>query len=319
MAIFFHGSSGQTLIAPPAPVMLPGDTGAAASALDEALPETRPFDRIRLLIQSPRKLYLYWELAHDPFIALSQSVGAAQAASYKLAVRLTSVDDGAEHLREANTQTRGEWFDVFPGNAYKADIGLFAQGRAFIRLLSSNTVRTPRASVSSLIETSPEFRVAPMDFARVLDKAGYASDALEVALEAVDDATHNKATREIFAGFGDDEAFAANEFDPAEMRALIVALAFGVPFDSMQPTLSPALARWIEDTRIARGILFDSARALELLHSVLRFELVLSSFAFADEDMRRAARFDWSGSRVNLPTFPAHIWLPSMALRSRRS
>ncbi len=299
--------------------MLPGDTGAAASAVDEALPETRPLDRIRLLVQSPRKLYLYWELARDPFTTLSQSVGAAQAARYKLAVRLTSVDDGAEHLREANTETRGEWFDVFPGNAYKADVGLFAPGRAFIRLLSSDTVRTPRASVSSVTETAPEFRVAPMEFARVLDKAGYASDALEVALEAVDDATHNKATREIFEKLGDNETFAANEFDPAEMRALIVALAFGASFDSVQPTLSPALARWIEDTRIARGILFDPAHALELLHSVLRFELVFSSFAFADENTRLAARFDWSASRVNLPMLPAHVWLPSMALRSRRS
>ncbi len=319
MAIFFPGSSEQNLVAAPKIVTLP-DRDAVTPAADELLPETAPVDRIRLLVQSPRKLYLYWELARDPFIALRQSVGAAQAENYSLAVRLTNTEDDTEHLREADTKTRAAWFDVFPGTAYKAAVGLFAPGRAFIRLLSSNTVHTPRAGVSHLTEHTPEFQVAPMEFARVLDQAGYAGDALEVALEAIDAQTHNQAMREILESFGDKgEIFAANNFDFAEIRALIVALAFGAPLADVQPTLSPTLSQWIENITVGHGELFDAWRVLELLRSVLHFELSVDASAAADDTTRTAARFVWSASRVNLPTLPAHVWLPSMALRFRRN
>lgn len=322
MAIFFPGSSEQSLAAALKIVTLPDSdiVAPAAAATDELLPETAPVDRIRLLIQSPRKLYLYWELARDPFIALRRSVGTAQAENYRLVVRLTNTENGTEHLREADRKTRAAWFDAFPGTAYKAAVGLFAPGQGFIRLLSSNSVHTPRAGVSPLTESTPEFRVAPMEFARVLDQAGYAGDALEVALEALDAQTHNQATREILEGFGDKgEAFAANNFDFAEIRALIVALVFGAPLAAVQPTLSPALSQWIENINIGHGELFDAARVLELLRSVLHFELSVDSAASIDETTRTAARFMWSASRVNLPSRPAHVWLPSMALRFGRN
>ncbi len=320
MAIIFPGSSEQSLAFTLKIVTLSDSDVTAPSAVDELLPETAPIDRIRLLVQSPRKLYLYWELERDPFIALRGSVGAAQAENYRLVVRLTNKHDGTEHLREADTRTRAAWFDAFPGAVYRADVGLFAPGQGFIRLLSSNTVHTPRAGVSPLAEHAPEFRVAPMEFARVLDQAGYAMDALEVALEALDAETHNQATREILEGFGDeDEAFAANNLDIAEIRALIVALAFGAPLADVQPTLSPALSQWIKNITVGHGELFDAWRVIELLRTVLHFELSSGSSASIDETTRGAARFVWSASRVNLPTLPAHVWLPSMALRFRRS
>lgn len=291
----------------------------ASAALDEPLPETAPVDRIRLLVQSPGKLYLYWELARDPFMTLRQSIGAAEAGNYKLAARLTNVDHGTVLLREADTKTRADWFEALPGRTYKADIGLFASGRHFIRLLSSNTVHTPRAGVSPLTENAPEFHVAPLEFARVLDQAGYASDALEVALEAIDEQTQDRATNELFGELGASENFAAHNFDVSELRALIVALAFGSPFSSVKPTLSPALARWLEEASAGHSEIFDGARIIELLRSVLQFELSFDSSASVDENTHLAARFVWSASRVNLPELPAHVWLPSMTLRFRRN
>ena len=320
MATFLPGSSEQSLAAARKIVTRLDSKLIAPTAADEALPETTPIDRIRLLVQSPRKLYLYWELARDPFIALRQSAGAAQAESYRLAVRLTTTADGTEHLREADAKARAAWFDVFPDTSYKADVGLFSQGRGFIRLLSSNEVHTPRAGVSPLTEIAPEFRVAPMQCARVLDQAGYPGDALEVALEALDAQTHNRATREILEGFGDvNETFAVDNFDFAEIRALIVALAFGAPLANVQPTLSPALSQWIEEIIAGHGELLETQRVLEILRSVLHFELSVDHSAPADETTRIAARFMWSASRVNLPTLPSHVWLPSMALRFRRN
>jgi len=51
----------------------------------------------------------------------------------------------------------------------------------------------------------------------------------------------------------------------------------------------------------------------------LHFELSFDSSASIDEDTRIAARFMWSASRVNLPSLPAHVWLPSMSRRFRRN
>src|SRR5688572_15943124 len=129
----------------------------AALSLDEPLPDTYAGDLIGLLVQSPYKLYLYWNHARDPFAALRKSFGAA-AARYSLAVRLVDVESGHDNVYEA-TAARNYWFSAHPGRAYRAYVGFFAQGRPFIRLLSSTLARTPRVSVSRTADTTPEFRV----------------------------------------------------------------------------------------------------------------------------------------------------------------
>ena len=77
--LFANLSSRAFLDAPATPTPEMVDKLAALS-LDEPLPPTYRRDNIRLLAQSPRKVYLYWDLAGDPFAVLPEAFTAAQPA-----------------------------------------------------------------------------------------------------------------------------------------------------------------------------------------------------------------------------------------------
>ena len=177
-------------VAPPSPEV---QERLAALSVDEPLPETYTSDLARLLVQSPYKIFLYWSHARDPFATLRKAFGETQS-SYTLAIRLRDTESGAEDFFEASP-THSQWFDASPGRSYRADVGLFAPERPFIRLLSSDVIQTPRVGVSARSDHTPEFNITAPEFARVLNEAGFARDALGVTLEAADKAAQTATTR----------------------------------------------------------------------------------------------------------------------------
>jgi hypothetical protein len=310
MPYFSPGSSELTIapLPPPAPAVV---DKLAELSIDEPLPETYAANRIRLLAQSPRKLYLYWEFESDPFETLRRAF-RQQANRYTLVVKLIDLQTGNETLHAASP-TRSQWLDALPGHSYRVDIGFYARGSAFIRLLSSKASAAPRASVSRLADSTPEFHIPSDDFARVLDDAGYVSDALEVSLEAADEATENTATRAVAQRFGGTQLPAMSGEDLAEMRGLLAALALGVNVNEAQAALSATLSRWFTEATRARREAIDSAHLLEVLRSLLGIEFESTTFdALNEEAMRRAARVHLGASEVNLPLKPFHLWMPSM-------
>lgn len=307
MPLLFPGSSEQN-IKPPIPSQVVDKL--AELSTDEPLPETYPGDRIRLLAQSPRKLYLYWDLAQDPFATLRRAFGS-QAARYSLVIRLINTESGDETLHLAS-QTKSQWLDVQADASYRVDLGLYAPGRAFIRLLTSNVAGTPRTGVARQADAAPEWNVSAEKFARVLDEAGYVSDALEVTLEAVDEVTHDAATRAVAQAFGGADVPMMTGEELAEMRGLLAALAFGASFDNLQTVLSPSLSEWLAQAN-RRSSVADGMRLFDLLHSMLGIEMSsLPLDSPGEEAMRRAARVIVGASEVNLPARPFHLWMPSM-------
>jgi hypothetical protein len=312
---FFSPVSSEQFAAAPAPQ--PAEAAAvsdklAALSSDEPLPEAYHVDRIRLLAQSPRKLHLYWEFAKNPFETLRRAF-SLQAARYTLVVRLTAIETDEVSWHEASG-SRSQWFDARPGKSYRADVGFFARGRAFIRLLSSSVAQTPRASVARTSAEAEEFRVSPAEFARVLDEAGYASNALEVSLEAADLATGDAATWAIASKLnGQQRLLQIDEAELPEFRGLLAALALGMNPDELTGMLSPSLAEWLEQVRREHGEALRSAHLLEILRSTLGIQASLAEFdEFDEEGMRRVARFVVGASQVNMPRRPFHIWMPSM-------
>jgi hypothetical protein len=310
MPYFSPGSSELTIAPPPPPAQAVVDKLAELS-LDEPLPETYAANRIRLLAQSPRKLYLYWEFERDPFETLHRAF-RWQADRYTLIVKLVDLQTGSETLHFASP-TRSQWLDTQPGHSYRADVGFYARDSAFIRLLSSTTSVTPRASVSRATDSTPEFDVSADEFARVLDDAGYVSDALEVSLEAADLATANAATRAVAQRFGGRDVSMMSDEDLAEMRGLLAALALGVRVEELQAELSATLARWLEEATRARREEINAPHLLEVLRALLGIEFERTALdALNEEAMRRAARVIVGASEVNLPLKPFHLWMPSM-------
>lgn len=309
MALLTGGSSEQVITRPVVAAESVAVDKLAALSIDEPLPATYGTDRIRLFAQSPRRLYLYWDLSRDPLIALRRAFGNL-AERYRLIVRLLSLDGDEEVAAEAS-QTRSQWFDARPGTAYHAIVGLFAPGRPFIQLLESERVRTPRASVARSADSSPEWRISADEFAHVLDESGYAADALEVALEAADEATRGRATRAVAAQFGGPAALPSDE-DMEELRAVLAALAFGASFEELRPLLSKRVHEWLERIRTHAGNLVSGKRLFEILHSTLGFEATGAPFAAPGHAAMRTPRVLIGGSEVHLPNPPVHLWLPSM-------
>jgi len=305
------GSSSLTS-APPLPPTPAVVDKLAELSVDEPLPETYAANRIRLIAQSPRKLYLYWEFARNPFETLRRAF-RSQARSYTLVVKLVDLESDVERLHVASL-TRSQWLDARPGTSYRADVGFYAPDRNFIRLLSSSTIRTPRAGVSRATDSAPEFHVAADEFARVLDDAGYVSDALEVSLEAADAATSDGATREIARRFGGRDAPSMSDEDLAEMRGLLAALAFGANVDELQTLLSERIADWLEHVSRARKEAINAVHLLEVLRILLGIEIDRTAFGFLNEEaLRRTARVIVGASELRLPLQPFHIWMPSMS------
>jgi len=311
MPYFSPGSSELTITQPPPPLVPAVVDKLAELSADEPLPETYAANRIRLLAQSPRKLYLYWEFERDPFETLRRAF-RWQADRYTLVVKLVDLQSSAETLHLASG-TRSQWLDAQPGHSYRAEVGFYARGSAFIRILSSAVSATPRASVSRLTDSTREFHVPADEFARVLDDAGYVSDALEVSLEAADLATQNAATRAVAFRFGGTDVAAMSDEELAEMRGLLAALALGVKVSEMEGALSANLARWLNDASRERREAIDAAHLLEVLRELLGLEFESTVLdALNQEAMRRAARVIVGASEVNLPLKPFHLWMPSM-------
>lgn len=314
MPMIFAGSSEQT-IRPPMPSSVVDKL--AELATDEPLPEAYPVDRIRLFAQSPKKLYVYWGLARDPFETLARAFRRG-ADNYSLVVKLVNTNTGDDVLHLASS-TKSQWLDVQPDTPYRVDLGLYSEGHAFIRLLSSNVVETPRSGVARSADPAPAWNVTAEQFARVLDEAGYVSDALEVTLEAVDEIAGDIATRTIAGALNEAEPPVMTGEELAEMRRLLAALAFGARFESLQSDLSPTLADWFARAE-SQSTVMNSKRLVEILRSMFGIELSrLPTDSPMDEAMRRVVCAVVGASEINLPARPFHVWMPSMNIGRLKS
>jgi hypothetical protein len=146
-----------------------------AATVEDTLPLALKRDSIQLLLQSPNKLFLYWSFAIDPRAALRSAFGEL-AAHYTLAVRLVKVESGEEFLLDAPRE-RMQWFEVYPRHVYRADVGFHAANRPFVRLLSSQEVRTPPDGASHMSDAEREFEIKTEEFVRLLGGGGYESYA----------------------------------------------------------------------------------------------------------------------------------------------
>lgn len=283
---------------------MPGDPAAAAEvevpavvseklaalAVDEPLPEVYGSDRISLLVQSPYRIFMYWNFARDPFATLRKAFGD-RADDYRVAVRLTDLDGGDEQTHEASPFASNYWFNVRPGRSFRASVGLLAPGRPFLKLLASQVARTPRTTPSPRVDDSREFRAPSIDFARALNEAGFVESAIEVGLEARDADQTQPATPALAYDWAHVEVGAADASELSELRTLLAAIAAGADLDELRASLSPRLRALFD--RLLESL--DVARLRELLAGALGFEIT------PIEETEMPLRPVWGASEVFFP------------------
>lgn len=226
---------------------------------DPVLPDLPRENRARLQMQSPTRLYFYWSVKHNPFKTLSRAFGAATG-NYTLVVRLINHTKGSEVIHAVDPEGNW-WFSAEPDCVYRAEVGFYAPGRPFIRIIFSNFLRTPRRNPSPRTDYTPRFTVSADQFAEVLDASGYRRDAFEVALAgddraAADDATR-AAYRKLFGGVFN--GFEGSDGD--ELRFVLLALASGYSLEDLKGQINDALY----ESLIAFGARLSAEQALSAL------------------------------------------------------
>lgn len=89
-----------------------------------------------LLVQSPRVLYVYWELSPGLKDLLEEKE--------KIQIRLNMEGRGPFYTTKLNMSQKSFYFsDVEPGFAYNCEIGIINHEGLFCPLLRSNSVSTP--------------------------------------------------------------------------------------------------------------------------------------------------------------------------------
>jgi hypothetical protein len=125
---------------------------AAPPALaDEAFafPETYGRTRVRLLMQSPGRLFVHWDLSPGVIEDLKAQLGRRAASLARLAIRITTAEAGPPLLVLLPKGARSWYVDV-PSHRqeYRAELGLMLPSGEFQSLAASNPLRLPRTSPS---------------------------------------------------------------------------------------------------------------------------------------------------------------------------
>ncbi len=122
-----------------------------------SLPEYYGSNRLTLLPRDPYWLFAYWEVTP----ALVQSLGELNGglSRSRRVLRVRDRDRGVFRDIEVGNHTTGSWHIPVEtaGNSYAAELGELLPDGRFVTLLVSNTVRTPRDSISPVID--PRWRL----------------------------------------------------------------------------------------------------------------------------------------------------------------
>lgn len=206
------------------------------------LPELPKENRAHLQMQSPNRLYFYWSIKNNPFQTLHKIFGS-KTGSYQLVVKLINLNTEREEIHAVDAE--GDWwFNVESDSSYRAEVGLYAPNRPFIRLLFSNRVQTPRKSPSPRVATDADWAISAYDFAEVLNFSGFVRDAFEVALAGDDFEAAKIATQNTFQKLFGMRPF---EFNAEEVRFALLALASGVPLGELRANISEALYIFLQE------------------------------------------------------------------------
>ncbi|NOY52684.1 MAG: DUF4912 domain-containing protein [Deltaproteobacteria bacterium] len=117
----------------------------------EELPEGYGDDRIVLMVRDPYWIYAYWEIQEGTIAQALHKNGLAEHA-YRQVVRVYAGDQ--VHFSDIDVEgLTNNWYINMgrPDTEFFADFGVMV-GERFLRLVRSNSVQTPRAGMSDVVD-----------------------------------------------------------------------------------------------------------------------------------------------------------------------
>lgn len=142
---------------------------AAEPIVDTGLPipSHYDFDMMRAMVQDPFRLFVYWQLKDSPFDRLRRIFPATEAGSFHTVLKL--IDETTNIAVFFNAAYTNEyWFSVFPDRSYRVELGVRSSQLGYIKLLSSQTARTPRGGPSDQAAPEEQYKIEADDYLSVL-------------------------------------------------------------------------------------------------------------------------------------------------------
>jgi uncharacterized protein DUF4912 len=131
------------------------------------IPAHYDFDIMHALVQDPFRVYVYWQLKENPYERLHNIFPEDGIGNFYTALKLIDETNNISVFFDA-AFSRDYWFNVFPDRQYRIELGLRSPVYGYIKLLSSQSVLTPRSAPSDQIAEELEYQVTADDFLRVL-------------------------------------------------------------------------------------------------------------------------------------------------------
>lgn len=131
------------------------------------IPTHYDFDMMRTMVQDPFRLYVYWNLRGNPWDRVERIFPAHEVSNFRLSLRLVDESSNITVFFDV-PYTREYWFNVFPDRTYRVELGLRSPQYGYIKLLSTQSVTTPRGGPSDQVATEPEYQIDADNYLQVL-------------------------------------------------------------------------------------------------------------------------------------------------------
>ena len=149
------------------------------------VPDTYETDILRAMVQDPFRVFIYWEVRQENLKALTELFSPDEVATFKTVLKLRDLVVGQEAF--FNVGKRGRyWMVVFPDRQYQFEIGVRSPLHGYICLISSNTVQTPRGTISPITADDAEYKLEPVEFFEIMEKSGFGPEqSLDITVAAM--------------------------------------------------------------------------------------------------------------------------------------
>jgi len=277
--------------------------------IDEGLPipDAYDVDLVRVLVQDPFCIYIYWELRQATLNGLRTIFSTDDFAGFKIVLRLIELRGNHEAFFEVGA--KGDyWMGVYPDRRYQVEIGARSPKHGYVKFIGSNIVETPRGTVSVEVAEDSRYRVDQAEFIDVLEASGFGpEETLAVGI------------------VGEDEQAAADyekalETIPQELHHAILTAAAGreltdEDIDALPDPIKEALLA----IRAAGGDGLTSAALLHYLPEIMRWLMLQQAGAAADfkQHIHITPRFLVGSSEIGIMPVSIVEWLPSLMMRHR--
>jgi hypothetical protein len=125
--------------------------GEAFLDFGPALPTRYDVDQVELMVQSPLRIFAYWELRDATIQAALCRIPIRDRHNFQILLKWREMDANREILLDPGI-TDHWWFDTLPEKRYRLELGLYWNEYGWLSLLTSDELVTPRLALGPASE-----------------------------------------------------------------------------------------------------------------------------------------------------------------------